>query len=120
MEDMRPTDNSGYRERSASSRRSQNINVNDLPSDDDDEDDDMSFHSSSMSEEPRRRVRPAPSNLVDKEYIQEILEAQEVRFQNRIDQLLSRMLPTNTIEPSTVMEGGSQSGGSHSTSLYNT
>lgn len=119
-EDTRPTDNSEYRERPAPSRRSPNLNVNDLPSDDDEDDDDMSFHSSSMSEEPRRRVRPAESNLVDKEYIQEILEAQEVRFQNRIEQLLSRMLPTNTTESSTVMEGGSQSGGSHSNSLYNT
>jgi len=120
MEDVSSADKAGYRERFASRRRNQDYNVNDLPSDDDEDDDDLSFHSSSMSEEPRRRVRPEPSNFVDKEYIQEILAAQEVRFQNRLDQLLSCMLPTKATESSTVMEGGSQSGGSHSNTLYNT
>jgi hypothetical protein len=120
MEDVSSADKAGYRERLSSRRRNQDYNVNDLPSDDED-DDDLSFHSSSMSEEPRRRVRPEPSNLlVDKEYIQEILAAQELRFKNRLDQLLACMLPTKATESSTVMEGGSQSGGSNSNTLYNT
>ena len=121
LDETRSSTKPGTRERSPPRRKPSEYNISDLPSDDEDyEEDDLSYHSSSMSEEPRRRVRPEPTNLVDKEYIQEILAQQELRFQNRLDQMLSRMIPTNNTEPSTVMEGGSQSGGSHSNSLYNT
>jgi len=120
FEELRSSANLWTGERSPPRRKPSAYNINDLPSDEEDDGDDLSFHSSSMSEEPRRRVRPEPSNLVNKDYIHELLAEQELRFQNQFDQLLSRILSTNNIEPSTVMEGGSQSGGSHSNSLCNT
>ena len=108
---------SGTGNRSNSRRKQQEFTVNDLPSEDDD-DDDLSYHSSSMSEDTRTRVRPEPNHGVDKEYIHELLAAQEERFQSRLDQFFSRMQPTTSHESSPVTGEGSQSGGSNSQSIY--
>jgi len=120
FDEMKSSSKQGTRARSPQHRKPFEYTINDLPSDEDDDEDDLSFHSSSMSEEPRRRVRPDHATFVDKDYIQELLAEQELRFQNRLDQLLSRILPTNNIGSSTVMEEDSQSGGSHSNLLHNT
>jgi len=101
-------------ERSDSHRKQQECNINDLPSEEEDSDDDSSYHFSQMYEEPRRRVAPAPANNIDNEYIQNLIAAQEESFQNRLDRLFTIIQPTTNTGPSSVMEGGSQSGGSNS------
>ena len=101
-------------------RSNRGYNINDLPTDDEDNDDDLSFHSSSMSEEHSPRVRPQRDMPMDADYFRNLLAAQEERFQNRLDQLFDLVRPHTNPEPPPVMEGGSQSGGSNSTSLYNT
>ena len=85
-----------------------------------DEDDDSSYHSSTMSEEFQQQVRPEPSSSIDVEYIRKLLEEQEKRHQKSIEQLLASIQKNNNLETPAHQADVSQTGGSHSNSLYDT
>jgi hypothetical protein len=66
----------------------------------------QNFSQQSMTQQ----VAPAPAKTYDEEYVQSLLDAQKTRFKNDWSKFLPQ-INNNNHEPSTVMEGGSQSGG---------